>query len=171
MGIKRLLTVGAAILALGSGAKVSAESEVARHVDASEVLELVAGQKGKIVLLNFWATWCPPCVREFPELVEVEKAYRARGVAVISISADSPHKVEKELLPFLEKHRPEFEVYVKKDGDIMAFTRVIDPDWKGTLPSTFFYDRRGKPYVKRYSEMTRLEMEKILNALLEEPVP
>jgi thiol-disulfide isomerase/thioredoxin len=171
MGIKRLLAVGAAILALGSGAQVSAESEVARHVDASDVMELVAGQKGKIVLLNFWATWCPPCVREFPELVEVEKAYRDRGVTVISVSADSPDKVEKELLPFLEKHRPEFEVYIRKAGDSVTFTRVIDPDWKGTLPSTFFYDRRGKPYVKRYSEMTRPEMEKILEALLEEPVP
>jgi thiol-disulfide isomerase/thioredoxin len=171
MGIKRLLTVGAALMALGSSTHVGGKPAVARHVDASEVMEIVAKQKGKIVLLNFWATWCPPCVREFPALVEVEKAYRDRGVAVISVSADSPHKVEKELLPFLEKQRPEFEVYIKKDGDIVTFTRIIDPDWKGTLPSTFFYDRRGKPYVKRYSEMTRQEMEKILNALLEEPVP
>jgi thiol-disulfide isomerase/thioredoxin len=166
MSIKRLLAVGVSFLGLGF-----ISSDAPRLVDASDVLELVAGQKGKVVLLNFWATWCPPCVREFPEIVEIENEYGGRGVAVISVSIDFPDKMEKELLPFLARHRPGFEVYLKKDGDIVTFTRTIDPEWKATLPATFFYDRRGRPSVKRYSAMTRSEMERILNALLDEPFP
>ena len=166
MGINRLIAIGVSLLALGSTA-----ADSPRFVDASDVKELVASREGEVVLLNFWATWCPPCVREFPELVEVEKRYRNRGFAVISISIDFPQKMEKELLPFLEEHQPGFDVYLKKDGDVTAFTRSIDPEWKGTLPATFFYDRRGRPSVKRYSEMTGPEMERILNALLDEPAP
>jgi thiol-disulfide isomerase/thioredoxin len=166
MGSKRLIAIGVSFLVIGSIA-----SDTPRLVDASDVKEIVASHEGEVVLLNFWATWCPPCVREFPELVEVEKEYRGRGVAVISVSIDFPEKLEKELLPFLEEHQPDFEVYLKKDGDVTVFTRTIDPEWKGTLPATFFYDRQGRSSVKRYSEMTRPEMERILNALLDEPVP
>ena len=160
---KRLIAIGVSFLSLGSIA-----SAPPRLVDASDVMKLVASHEGEIVLLNFWATWCPPCVREFPLLVDIEKAYRDRGVTVISVSIDFPEKMEDELQPFLERHQPSFEVYLKKDGDVTAFTRTIDPDWKGTLPATFFYDRRGVPSVKRYSEMTRPEIERILNALLDE---
>jgi thiol-disulfide isomerase/thioredoxin len=166
MGIKRLIAAGVSFLTFGF-----IPTDTPRFVDASDVKELVASRKGEVVLLNFWATWCPPCAREFPELVEVEREYRGRGVAVISVSIDFPDKMETELLPFLEEHQPDFEVYLKKDGEVTEFTRTIDPEWKGTLPATFFYDRRGGPSVKRYSEMTRPEMERILKALLEEPIP
>jgi thiol-disulfide isomerase/thioredoxin len=161
-----LLVAGGTALLVG----VTAQT-VPRPVDASTIEDVIVRQKGKVVLLNFWATWCPPCTREFPELVEVEKHYRDRGVVVISVSADFPEKVHTQLMPFLAKHRPGFEVYILETRDLKELTHALDPEWKGTIPATFFFDRRGKPSVKRYSEMNRQEMERILKALLDDPPP
>ncbi len=143
--------------------------ETIRPADASDILKLISQQRGKVVLLNFWATWCPPCIEEFPDLVAVEKGYRDRGLVVISVSADFPEKKESKLRPFLEKHNPQFPVYIMRTTDPNDFVRKIDPEWTGTLPSTFFFDREGKRSIKRYSKMSREEIERILEALLDEP--
>ena len=137
-------------------------------VDAVDILSLIGDQRGQVVLLNSWATWCPPSIHEFPEIVAVEKDYRSRGVAVISVSADYPDRMDSQLLPFLEKHRPRFPVYIMRTDDADRFVRTIDPEWSGTIPATLFIDRKGKFSVKRYSRMNRGEMERILEALLEE---
>ena len=59
-------------------------SETIRPVDASDITKLVSQQRGKVVLLNFWATWCPPCIEEFPDVVAAEKDYRNRGLVVMA---------------------------------------------------------------------------------------
>jgi thiol-disulfide isomerase/thioredoxin len=132
-------------------------------------MHLVSQQQGKVVLLNFWATWCPPCIEEFPDVVAVENVFKDRGLVVISVSADFPEKKESELLPFLAKHKPRFPVYIKRTSDPEDFVRRIDPEWNGAIPSTFFFDREGRSSVKRYSKMSREEIERILEALLEVP--
>jgi thiol-disulfide isomerase/thioredoxin len=124
-----------------------------------------------VVLLNFWATWCPPCLVEFPEIVAFEKAYRDRGLAVISVSGDSPKRLDSDLLPFLEKHPSAFPIYVMKTDDVEAFMRRIDPEWNGTLPATFFIDRKGDVVFKRFAAMSREQMERALEYLFEEPEP
>jgi thiol-disulfide isomerase/thioredoxin len=162
----RPLVVGATALMCSLAA-----SNPPRPVDVSDIKAIITHQRGKVVLLNFWATWCPPCTREFPDLVEIEQQYRNQGLVVVSVSADSPEKVDSDLVPFLEKYRPGFEVYFIRTQDLGQFFRLIDPQWKGTIPATFFFDREGNTSVKRYSEMTRGEMGRIVDALLDEPVP
>ena len=165
MAARFLWTILMSALALSSGRSAP---EPARLVNAKEIKELIALHEGKVVLLNFWATWCPPCLVEFPEIVALEKAYRDQGLVVISVSADPPERVETDLSPFLQKENPGFPVYVRKREDPEQFTRAIDPHWTGKIPATFFYDRQGKPSVRRYSTMTREELEKILEYLLAE---
>lgn len=161
MDTRHLLATALAILA---GAEPSL-----RSLSPSEIQDLISQEHGKVVLLNFWATWCLPCLEEFPDIVEVEKRYRHRGVAVISVSADHPDRIDSELRPFLEKHRPDFDVCLMREKDIERVPSSIDPEWTGKLPATFFFDRRGRPSVKRYSRMSREEIVKILDYLLDQP--
>jgi thiol-disulfide isomerase/thioredoxin len=142
-----------------------------RPVDAPEIKELVHEKSGRVVLLNFWATWCPPCLVEFPEIVALEKSYRDRGLVVLSVSADSPNTIDSKLLPFLEKHGPEFPIYLKQTEDVDEFIRIIDPEWTGAIPATFFIDRDGNVAKKRFSAMSRDEMKQVLEVLLEKPEP
>jgi thiol-disulfide isomerase/thioredoxin len=138
-------------------------------VDAPDIKELIGKHQGQVVLLNFWATWCRPCLVEFPEIVALEKSYRERGLVVLSVSADFPRTIDSTLLPFLEKHPPGFPIYLKETEDIDEFIRIIDPEWNGAIPATFFIDREGNTAQKRFSAMSREEMEKALEVLLAKP--
>jgi len=140
-------------------------------VDAPAIKELVREQRGQVVLLNFWATWCPPCLVEFPEIVAIEKTYRDRGLAVISVSADAPKKIDSDLLPFLETHPPDFPIYIMQTDDRNEFMRLIDPEWNGDIPATFFIDREGAVASKQFSAVSREQMEQALEVLFEEPEP
>jgi thiol-disulfide isomerase/thioredoxin len=155
-------------LAARAGAAVA---EAPRPVDAPQVKELVRAQHGKVVLLSFWATWCVPCLAEFPEIVEIEKSYRDRGVVVISVSADAPRTIESSLVPFLDKNKPGFPVYFMQTDDVEKFLHIIDPEWAGDIPATYFINREGEVASKRFSAMSREEMEQALEALLEKPEP
>ncbi len=159
----RRLVVSSLLVFVAVGLK---SYETPRTVNATDIASIVNQHRGRVVLLNFWATWCPPCLREFPEIVAVEREYRERGLVVVSVSADSLDRVKTDLLPFLDEHQPGFEVHVRSDEDPEAFTKAIDPGWKGRLPATFFYDRLGEPSVKRYSPMPRDEIERIVEYLL-----
>jgi len=106
---------------------------------------------------------------EFPEIVSLEKAYRDRGLVVVSVSADFPSQIDSKLLPFLDKHRPSFPVYLKQTDDVDEFIRIIDPQWTGAIPATFFFEPDGKVASKKFSVMTREEMVEVLEGLLEAP--
>ncbi len=142
-----------------------------RKVDAPAIKEFVREQRGQVVLLNFWATWCPPCLVEFPEIVAIEKTYRNRGLAVISVSADAPKKIDSDLLPFLEKHPSDFPIYIMQTDDRNEFMRIIDPEWNGDIPATFFIDREGNVATKQFSAVSQEQMEQALEVLFEEPEP
>jgi thiol-disulfide isomerase/thioredoxin len=136
----------AALLVLHGTAPL-AEPEASRlkgEVDAKGLAAAIASQKGKVVLVNFWATWCVPCRQEFPDLVRLEKAYRGKGLAVVGVSTDLSKDlpaVEK----FLAASRPDFPNYRKKSGgDDQIFIESVDGEWGGELPFTVLYSRDGK---------------------------
>jgi thiol-disulfide isomerase/thioredoxin len=84
------------------------------EVDAAGLAAAIAKEKGRVVLVNFWATWCVPCREEFPDLVKLEKTYRARGLSVLGVSTDLAKDmpaVEK----FLASAKPEFANYRKEE--------------------------------------------------------
>ncbi|MCS7065031.1 MAG: TlpA family protein disulfide reductase [Fimbriimonadales bacterium] len=103
----------------------------------------LAGQRGKVVVLNFWATWCQPCVEEFPALVKLYNNYRKRGVMVIAISVDDPETADELIQPFLKRQRATFPVLVLNE-DPDRFIRNFDKEWGGEVPRTYVYSKSGK---------------------------
>lgn len=112
-------------------------------VDEAGYTKTVAARKGKVVLVNFWATWCEPCRKEMPELAKMAVALKARGFELVTISADEPED-EKDAVAFLAKAQIQDPAYLKKVKNDDAFITQIDPKWSGALPALILYDRTGK---------------------------
>lgn len=138
-------------------------------IDASGYKNLVAKYRGKPVLVNFWATWCQPCRSEYPMLVGLAKEYRSKGVVFIGVSYDEGQDLSTEE-SFLAMYRPDFPNFRLIPGiDVAGFNRTIDSRWNGSLPSTIFYRRDGRPLMQFYGTRPRTEFEDGIERLLADP--
>jgi len=138
-----LLAVSVAVAGLPARRKPAA-GRLAGEVDAKGLAEVLARQRGKVVLVNFWATWCEPCRQEYPDLVRLQKKLGTRGLQVVGISTDfaSALPVAEK---FLAEQKPTFPNYHKKSGgDDQDFINAIDKGWGGELPFSVLYDRSRK---------------------------
>jgi thiol-disulfide isomerase/thioredoxin len=113
-------------------------------VDEAAFAKLIAAHKGRVVLVNFWATWCKPCRAEMPDLVRLADKLRGKGLDVMTISTDDPGR-EEEARKFLAATKVPGPMYIKKAADDDKFNAPIDANWPdGVLPALFLYDRNGK---------------------------
>lgn len=94
----------------------------------------LTGLRGQVVILNFWATWCPPCRQEMPAIEEVYRTYRDRGLAVMAINVQ---EAEQETRAFVDEMGLTFPVLPDRDGSVSTLYRVT------SLPTTFIVDRAG----------------------------
>ncbi len=109
----------------------------------SGVSSLVHHTSGQLRLINFWATWCVPCVHEFPDLVTLNRVYRDRGFQLVSISLDDAAHAGSALA-FLRRMECSSPNYIYTGSDKYALIEAIDPSWKGALPYSILVDPGGK---------------------------
>ncbi len=157
----------AALALCFAGAVAAAEgSRLAGELDAKGLAQAVAREKGKVVLVNFWATWCVPCREEFPELIRLERGYRNRGLRVIGVSTDLAKDlpaVEK----FLAREAPDFPNFRKANaGDDQDFIEGVDPKWGGELPFSVLYGRDGRRARTLSGKHSSADFERAVDALL-----
>ncbi|MGM0589399.1 MAG: TlpA family protein disulfide reductase [Bacteroidota bacterium] len=110
-------------------------------ITASQIDSVVKQYRGeKAVLVNLWATWCGPCVEEFPHIVELQEKYEDQ-LKVIFISGDFTDPYV-EVPKFLKEYKVDWTTYLKTGND-QEFIPAVDPTWSGALPFTKIYDKQG----------------------------
>ena len=112
-------------------------------IDQVGLQKLIRERNGKILFLNVWATWCVPCVEEFPDIVKLSQAYPGNEVEVVGVSADYPDEIETKILPFVKKHSVPFRIYVAKFDHQEDFINSLESSWSGALPASLIYDVHG----------------------------
>ena len=122
--------------------------------DAPVIQKAIVAQRGHVVLVNFWATWCGPCVAEFPAIVQISRRYKASGLRVFAVSADQVKDTRTKVVPFLTKAGADFPAYVEKSADPEEFIDAFDPAWQGDLPRTIIYDKTGRRVKTLTGEQT-----------------
>ncbi len=139
-----------------------------REATADEILAHFQQHPARLHLVNFWATWCLPCVQEFPELVRVAGDYRAKGVAMTFVSADFPENGDAARA-FLQDHGVAGVQFIKGGTDDDAFIAAFDPGWMGELPTTFIYDAAGRRVQSWKHKVDYALVAAALDSLLTQP--
>jgi thiol-disulfide isomerase/thioredoxin len=123
-----------------------------KSVDVAGLKKAVAAHKGKVLLVNLWATWCGPCVAEFPDMVRLHKAYKSKGLEVLAVTVDEPEDRAK-VVAFMQKQGAGFPALIRARGGVEAFVGAVDKAWEGAVPTTYIYNRAGKRIGKPHVGM------------------
>ncbi len=144
------------------------EPDTIHPVTAEQFQAVLEHHRGKVVVVNFWATWCIPCLQELPELDLLQERYADRGLKVIAVSMDDPDKLEDRVRPFFAKRAPGLVSYLATAEDnSVDFVTAFDPQWMGALPTTMFFTREGKLDNVHLGRMLYAEFEKVVLELLD----
>ena len=131
-------------------------------IDEAGIKDLLKNNTNKIRLINVWATWCGPCVTEFPEFVTINRMYAPRrDFEFISISADDPAKKER-VLQFLKRAQASNKNYLFSVDDKYKLIEAIDPKWQGALPYTVLVEPGGKIVYGKQGPIDPAQMKKTI---------
>ena len=131
-------------------------------IDIQGVKDLIKNSSsGKVRLINFWATWCGPCITEFPDLVIIDRMYRGRSFEFITISTDKQAR-KTDALNFLKKQEASNKNYIFNDDDVYKLIEAVDNDWQGALPFTLLIEPGGKILYKKMDMIDPLEMKRLI---------
>lgn len=123
-----------------------------------ELEKILASPADELHVINFWATWCPPCVTELPYFEELSKEYKDKGVRFILISLDFPSQIETKLIPFLNKNKITADVRVMTNLDYNSWIEKVDESWQGNIPVTLLFNNSKKIKYFHPSEVTEKEL-------------
>ncbi|MDP4223915.1 MAG: redoxin domain-containing protein [Bacteroidota bacterium] len=132
------------------------------NIDVQGVKDLIKNStSGKLRLINFWATWCGPCITEFPYLVIIDRMYRGRPFEFITVSADKQDRRE-DALKFLKEQEASNKNYIFSGDDVYKLIEAVDPTWQGGLPFTMLIEPGGNIIYKKQDVIDDLEMKKLI---------
>lgn len=134
-------------------------------LDEVAYAKTIAAKKGKVLLVNFWATWCEPCRKEMPELAKMAASLKAKGFELVTISADEPED-EKAAIAFLVKAGIPDPAFLKRVKNDDKFIGSIDPKWSGALPALILHDKTGKKVKTWVGETDLKALQAEINKLL-----
>jgi thiol-disulfide isomerase/thioredoxin len=124
------------------------------------------GQQSRPLLVNFWATWCDPCREEFPDLVQINKDYKARGLEFVTVSLDDPAEVKTGVPQFLRQMRSTMPAYLLNVPDPEPAIKWVDAAWGGGLPATYLYDAQGQVIFKHMGRIKPAELRSSLEKVI-----
>lgn len=127
---------------------------------------IMSANKGKVILCNFWASWCKPCVEEFPDLMKISDEYKDKDFKIVFVSLDFGDDLETETQKFLKKMKVDFDTYYNgfsKDEDLINY---MDKNWNGGIPGTFIYDKEGKLKKTFIGKTSHEDFRKAIDKLL-----
>lgn len=107
----------------------------------------ILSDKNTIYVVNFWATWCAPCVKELPHFEKLNS--ENKNIKVVLVSLDFKDQFESKLLPFLKKKSIKSEVVLLTDKDYNTWLPIVNKDWSGSIPATLIINKGKKVFVEK----------------------
>ncbi len=117
-----------------------------------------------LYVVNFWATWCIPCIKELPEFEKINELYSDKKVKVLLVSLDNPRHMESRVLRFIENHNLKSEIVLLDDPRSNRWIPKVDSSWSGAIPATLIFNKNSSSFYEKV--FTYEELESIVNSKL-----
>lgn len=130
----------------------------------SDLQPLLSTTNDTLYVVNFWATWCKPCIEEMPYFVEAEKSLSGQKVKFIMVSLDFPKMLDSRLKPFLNKNKVPGQVILLNDPNSNSWIPKVNEDWDGAIPVTLIFTKEKRKFINTNFENTA-DLLKNINSL------
>jgi len=138
--------------------KMIHSNSLIKVVDYSGLAPLLAKENDTTYVVNFWATWCKPCVAELPAFEKMNKNYNHKKVKVLLVSLDFPEKLEKQVIPYVKKNLKS-QVILLDDTDANSWIPKISETWSGAIPATLIYKNKERTFYEQSFTYEELQKE------------
>jgi len=132
-----------------------------KEINEQDVRTLMRNDSDRLWLINIWATWCGPCVIEYPAFIEMHRMYIGRDFEFISLSTDKMDHKDKAL-KFLREKNSSVRNYIFSGANIYKLIEAVDPNWDGALPYTILVEPGGNVVYKRMGTINPLKLKKAI---------
>ncbi len=123
-------------------------------------------QSDSVFIINFWATWCAPCVTELPYFEKLTADLKGKKAKVILVSLDFKSQIQTKLLPFLKKKKLQSEVVVLIENNPNNWIPKVNQEWSGSIPATIIFDKNKRQFYEESFEKYQ-DLKHILNGFIE----
>ncbi|RZJ51697.1 MAG: TlpA family protein disulfide reductase [Flavobacterium sp.] len=121
-------------------------------ITIDQLQERVKNGKDSTYVVNFWATWCAPCIKELPHFEKLKQEFKSEKLAVLLISVDFKSKLTSAVVPFVKRKNLKNEVFLLNESNPQEYIDRVDPSWSGSIPATLFIKNDKRKFVE--SEFT-----------------
>lgn len=127
---------------------VSSYSQQVKLLNIDQLNERIKNGKDSTYVVNFWATWCAPCIKELPHFEKLKAEHRSEKLAVLLVSVDFKSKLNSAVIPFVKRKKLKSEVFLLDESSPQEYIDRIDPSWSGSIPATIFIKNDKRKFVE-----------------------
>lgn len=162
--VSKLFKISILLLFFSAFAEVQAQQVEVQILDFETFEPLLRQNDDTIYVINFWASWCVPCIKELPEFEKLNSKYADKNFKMILVSLDFKSALESKLIPFIAEKNLKAAVLLLHAPDANAWINMVDPAWSGAIPATMIYKNEIRLF--REGSYTFHELDKIVRTLL-----
>ncbi|KLT69734.1 TlpA family protein disulfide reductase [Flavobacterium sp. ABG] len=117
-------------------------------ITVDQLQERIKKGNDSTYVVNFWATWCAPCIKELPHFEKLSQEYQSEKLVVLLISVDFKSKLSSAVIPFVKRKKIKNEVFLLNESNPQEYIDRIEPSWSGSIPATLFIKKEKRKFTE-----------------------
>ena len=138
-----------------------AQAQHVKVVKFDKLQKLRKSNTDTLYVVNFWATWCGPCIKELPYFEAINKQYKDQPVRVVLVSMDAVEDLKK-VKAFIQKRKLASDVWLLNETDANTWIDKLEPKWSGAIPATMFFNNKRRQYHFVEKELKENELQALI---------
>ena len=143
----------------------SSQAQTVKLLSVDELEDRISKGGDTIYVVNFWATWCAPCIAELPYFEKLQTTYKDQPLKVLLVSLDFKSKLQKSVIPFVQKKQLTNETFLLNEANAQVYIDKISKEWSGAIPATLIYNKKNNVRKFYEKEFTYAELEQTYKSL------